>query len=138
MNIITATEFFIFERLYLIFDREGGKEKEMERNINVWEEHWSIASRMDPNGTKSTTQACARTGNWTGDLSLCRIVLHQLSHASQGCYRILKLFYSLYIYYLVLFWLIFLALSFYVILIKNLKANTRIIQIASGTLVILA
>ena len=35
-------------------------------------------------GTKPSTQACALAGNGTGDPSLCRTTLNQLSHTSRG------------------------------------------------------
>ena len=31
---------------YLFLERGEGREKKMERNINVWEKHWSVASCM--------------------------------------------------------------------------------------------
>ena len=37
-----------------------------------------------PPGTWPTTQACALTGNQTGDLLVCRPALNPLSHTSQG------------------------------------------------------
>ena len=52
--------------------REGeGREKERERNINMW-----LPLTWPPLGTWPTTQACALTGNGAGDLlvhSLCSI-----------------------------------------------------------------
>ena len=39
-------------------------------------------------GTWPTTQACALTGNRTGDLSLCRMTLNPLNHAGQ-CLKII-------------------------------------------------
>ena len=42
----------------LFLEREEGKEKERERNINVW---WPLTCPLL--GTWPTTQACALTGN---------------------------------------------------------------------------
>ena len=50
----------------------------MKRNINVW-----LSLVCPVLGTWPTTQACAQTGNRTGDLSFCRWVLSPLSHTSQ-------------------------------------------------------
>ena len=59
--------YFIVFTLFL--ERGEGREKEREKNIDQ---------------LPATTQACALTGNRTGDLSLCRTKLNQLSHAGQG------------------------------------------------------
>ena len=57
--------FYFFNFIYLFLERGEGKEKERERNINVW------LHLMSPLlGTWLATQACALTGNWTGDLSV--------------------------------------------------------------------
>ena len=68
-------EYFI----YLFLEREEGKEKERERNINVW-----LSLTRPLLGTWPTTQACALTGNPTGDPLVCRPSLNPLSHARQG------------------------------------------------------
>ena len=52
-------------------------EKERDRNMDVREAHQSVAS-------EPATQACALTGNQTGDISLCRTIPNQLSHTGQG------------------------------------------------------
>ena len=40
-----------FTRFYLFTFRErGGREKEKERNIDVWEKHWLVASHVPPTG----------------------------------------------------------------------------------------
>ena len=71
--------FVFFLRFYLFFNKGEGREKERERTINVWLPlvHLQL-------GTWPTTQACALTGNQTGDLLVCRLVLNPLSHTSQG------------------------------------------------------
>ena len=43
---------------------------------------FSHAPNWGPAGP--ATQACALTGNQTGDLSVCRLALNPLSHTSQG------------------------------------------------------
>ena len=53
----------IFKIFYLfIFREREGREKERERNISVW-----LPLMWPPLGTWPATQACALTGNWTGD-----------------------------------------------------------------------
>ena len=47
---------------YLLLERVEGKEKERERNINVW-----LLLKWPPLGTWPATQACALTGNRTGN-----------------------------------------------------------------------
>ena len=57
----------------------GGRETLMcERNIH------QLPLSHPQLGTWPTTKACALTGNQTGDLSVCRLVLNPLSHTSQG------------------------------------------------------
>ena len=36
--------------MYLFLERGEGREKERERNINVWETHWWVASHVAPTG----------------------------------------------------------------------------------------
>ena len=50
--------YFLKDFIYLFLEREEGREKERERNINVW-----LPLVHPLLGTKPTTQACARTGN---------------------------------------------------------------------------
>ena len=56
---------FIF--IYLFLERGKGKEKERKRNINVWLPH-----TLPLLGTWPATEACALTGNRTGDPLVCR------------------------------------------------------------------
>ena len=49
-----------------------------ERNIN------KLPFTRPYPGTWPTNQACALTGNRTSNLSICRLALNPLSHASQG------------------------------------------------------
>ena len=63
----------------MFLERGEGREKERERNINVW---WPLVC---PNrGTWPTTQARALTGNPTSDPLVHRPALNPLSHTSQG------------------------------------------------------
>ena len=51
-----------------------------ERNID-----WLPLASIPLLGTWPTTQACALTGNRTGNPLVHSLVLHPLSHTSQGC-----------------------------------------------------
>ena len=51
-----------FKITYLFIFRGEGKEKERERNINVW-----LPLESPIVGTQPKTQACALTGNRSGD-----------------------------------------------------------------------
>ena len=53
---------FFFFKTYLFLARGEGREKERERNSNVW-----LPLTCPPLGTWPTTQACALTGNWTSN-----------------------------------------------------------------------
>ena len=70
--------FFLKKRLYLFLDRGERKEKERERNINVW-----LPLMHALWGTWPTTQACALTGNQTGGPLVCWLALIPKSHTSQ-------------------------------------------------------
>ena len=88
----TENSFLYF--IYLFLDRREWREKEKERNINVW------LPLMHPLlGTWLTTQACALTGNWTSDPLVHRPALNPLSHTSQGQFT---KFYTLQMYSLVI------------------------------------
>ena len=71
--------FFFFLRFYLFIFRERGREGEREGNINMW-----LPLVCPPLGTRPATQACALTGNQTGDPLVCKPALNPLSHTSQG------------------------------------------------------
>ena len=77
------------KRFYLFLERGEGKEKEWERNINVW----LPLTRPAP-GTWSTPQACALTGNRTSDSLVRRPMLSPLSHTSQRCLWLLSIPFS--------------------------------------------
>ena len=77
--------FSFIKRFYLFLDRGEGREEERKRSINMW-----LRLTCPLLGTWPATQACALTGNWTGDLLVCRLALNQLSHTSQGSGNLLK------------------------------------------------
>ena len=73
------SESIFFSRFYLfILDSGEGREKQIERNMNVW-----LPLGCPLVGTWPTTQACALTGNWTGDSLVRRPALTPLSYTSQ-------------------------------------------------------
>ena len=73
-------ECIYFFKILFIFFRERGRERERDG-----EKHWLVASCTCPQlGTWPTTQACALTGNQTGDLTVHRPMLNPLSHTTQG------------------------------------------------------
>ena len=65
--------------MYLFLDIGEGREKERERNINVW-----LPLVSPPLGTWPATQVCALTENRTGEPLLHSPALNPLSHTSQG------------------------------------------------------
>ena len=70
--------------IYLSWERWEGREKERGRSIDVWEIHHLVASHTPPTRVLAHTQACALTGNRTGNPLVHRLVLNSLSHTSQG------------------------------------------------------
>ena len=78
----TKNLFFFFLDYLFIYFRERGREGERER-----EKHQYVAASHSPltgDLTWPATQACALTGNLTGDSLVHRPVLNSLSHTSQG------------------------------------------------------
>ena len=75
---------FFFKKyfIYLFSERGEGKKKEQERNINVW-------LHLAPLGTWLATQACALTGNQTGDPLICRPTLNHWAIPGRAIYRFL-------------------------------------------------
>ena len=69
----------ILKKYLLIFRERRGREKERERNINVW-----LPVMRPLLGTWPATQACVLTGNQTSDPLVHRLALNPLSHTSQG------------------------------------------------------
>ena len=68
--------------LFILF-LDGGeeREKERERNINVW-----LPVMCPLLGTWPATQACALTGNWTSNPLVHSLMLNPLSHTSLGSF----------------------------------------------------
>ena len=82
-----------FLRFYLFIFREKGREGEREGEKHRYARETLIGYLLTPpTGDRPTTQACALTRNQTGDLSVHRLVLIPLSHASQGLFIIFKCF----------------------------------------------
>ena len=71
--------FFFKDFIYLFLERGEGREKEKERIINVWLP--LMCSLLE---TWPVTQACALTGNQTGDPLVCGPALNPLSHTSHN------------------------------------------------------
>ena len=78
-------EIFFKDFIYLFLERGEEREEERERNIHVW-----LPLMCPLLGTRSTTQACALTGNQTCNLFVHRPALSPLSYTSQGKKRNLK------------------------------------------------
>ena len=76
--------YFFKDFIYLFLEREEGREKERERNIDVYKRYIDQLPLVQPQlGTWPAAQTCALTGNRTGDLSVHRLVLNPLSLTSQ-------------------------------------------------------
>ena len=73
------SEIFKKDFIYSFLERVEGREKERERNINVW-----LPLVCPLLGTWPTTQAWTLTGNRTGDSLVHRPALNALSHTSRG------------------------------------------------------
>ena len=76
---LTFSLFFKRFYLFIFLERGDGKEKERERNISMW-----LPPKHPPSGTWPATQACAPTGNRTGNALVHRPTLNPLSYTSQG------------------------------------------------------
>ena len=76
---LSADMEFFKDFIYLFLERGEGREKEREKNINVW-----LPLGCPLLGTWPATQACALTGNQTGNCLVCWLVLNLLSHTNQG------------------------------------------------------
>ena len=81
LSHLCTVSFFLKDLINLFVERGEGREKERKRNINVW---WPLACLLP--GTWPATQACAQTGNPTGDPLVHRPVLNPLSYTSWGQY----------------------------------------------------
>ena len=71
--------FFFKDFIYSFLERGEGKDKERERNINVW-----LPLTCPPLGTWPVTQACALTGKGTSNPLVRRPALSPLSHTSRA------------------------------------------------------
>ena len=72
--------YIFLKTLFILFlDRGDGREKQRERNIHVW-----LPLTCPLLGTWPETQACALTGNRTGDPLVHRLALNPLRHSNQG------------------------------------------------------
>ena len=72
--------FFIKDLMCLFLERGKGREKEKERNINVW---LPLERSLLGGLTRPATQACALTGNQTCNPLVCRPAFNPLSYTSQ-------------------------------------------------------
>ena len=77
MSILIYVSKVFFKILFL--ETGEGKEKDRERNINVW-----LPLAHPLLGTWPASQACALTGNQTGDPLFHRSMLNPLSYTRQG------------------------------------------------------
>ena len=76
-DILLSTFFKFLKKFYLFLERGEGREKERERNINVW-----LPFTLPRLGTWLAIQTCDLTGNRTSDLSIHRPALNPLNHSS--------------------------------------------------------
>ena len=81
VSLILFYSFLFFSKdfIYSFWDRGGGREKERERNTDVW-----LPLTCPQLETWPETQACALTRNWAGNSLVCRPGHNPLSHTSQG------------------------------------------------------
>ena len=77
--ILYISSQILLDFIYLFSEKGTGREKERERNINVWLPLVHLQLRTCP-----AAQACALTGNRTGDPLVLRLVLNPLSYTSWG------------------------------------------------------
>ena len=69
--------------LFTFREKEREREREGEKHRCAWETDWLPLAHTRPR-TKPATQEYALTGYRTSNLSLCRMMPNQLSHAGQG------------------------------------------------------
>ena len=84
---------------FILFFRERGWEREWEGENHrcVRETSMNCLLHAPQLGTWPETQACAMTGNWTGDLSVHGPALNPVSHISHGHFNLFKV-YNLVVY----------------------------------------
>ena len=66
--------------IYLFVERGGGREKEREKNMYVREKLLFIAPRTPPTENLACNPSLCPDQEWTGDLSVHRLVLNPESH----------------------------------------------------------
>ena len=76
---VSSFPLYFLKRFYLFLERGEGREKERKKNINVW-----LPLTCPLLGTWPVTQACALTGNQTGDPLVHRLALNPLNHTSRN------------------------------------------------------
>ena len=88
-SLLKPRSFFFFFKdfIYLFLETGERREKEKERNVNVW-----LPLTCHPFGTGPATQVCAFTGNQTRDPLVHRPALNPISHTSQGDFLISQYF----------------------------------------------
>ena len=74
---------FFKDFIYLFWERREGRGKERDRNIDMWEKHWLVASCIPPNG--DWTHNAGMFPSWESNWQPFTLWGHnQLSYASQG------------------------------------------------------
>ena len=81
-------QYFMFFKKDFIYCLEEGKEGR-DRETLMCERNINQVSLVHPQlGPWPSTQACALSGNRTGKLLVCRLMLNPLSHTSQGIFYV--------------------------------------------------
>ena len=75
---------FIYFKKYFTFYLGEGKEKKRERNIDVQEKHWPVASRTTPAGGLDHNPGMVPDLELSQRPSVCGMMPNPLSHTSQG------------------------------------------------------
>ena len=75
--------FYFFKDFIYFLERGERREKEREKNTDVWNIHWLPLTHPKPR-TWPTTEACAQTGNQTSHVLVRGLAFNLLNHTSQG------------------------------------------------------
>ena len=75
---------FCFLMFIYLFEREGGREKERKKNINMCEKYQSNAPHTLPARDLASNTGICPDRNQTSNLLVCRKTANPLSHTSQG------------------------------------------------------